>query len=580
MAGALRGLDIEVFDRRVKWGLLAASLATLAVLIAAALGESVYPQWRLTRIAHAEILRGKATDGAGTAIADRFKIDPDQHVLPELRRVDRCVTCHAGMEDPRLRDQGQPFSTHPGDLLATHPPKKFGCTSCHQGQGLATAIPEAHGNVPFWASPMIPMRYAYAGCGSCHVARRVGNLAGLAQGRNLVERYDCLACHRIDSRGGTVRPGQPGGMEGPDLSRVGVRGFDPHWYDKHLEAFRQARDGPWKLSFGPIDPPEREAIEGFLASRIGAPQLAEAQAVFQSLGCRGCHKVGGVGGDEGPDLTREGQKDPGRLDFTHVPGEPTLANWLTAHTHDPARIVPGSKMPAFGLGDPEIEQLTFYMLSLRRGEMPAGYWPQDRIRVERFREREFAADGATLFGTFCVACHGPAGQGRRFPGSQPFPAIANPDFQAVATDHFLQETITKGRPGRRMPAWGEGAGGLRPDEVRTIIGHLRRLGAVKEPRRPDAQRRWVKGDAEAGRRLFASLCAGCHGTQGEGIEGPALNNQVLLAGADDTYLVETIGRGRRGTPMRSYREGSTVNPALSAAEIESIVVYLRGWEGK
>jgi mono/diheme cytochrome c family protein len=158
--------------------------------------------------------------------------------------------------------------------------------------------------------------------------------------------------------------------------------------------------------------------------------------------------------------------------------------------------------------------------------------------------------------------------------------VGNADFQAVATDQFLQATITGGRPGRRMPAWGESGGGLRPEEIQKIVGHLRQLGGVKEPRKPDQRRRWVAGDAAAGKRLFATNCAGCHGSQGEGLDAPALNNQALLTSADDTYLLETIGRGRRGTPMRSFREGSPVNPALSAAEIESLVAYLRTWEGK
>ena len=41
-------VDIESTDRRVKWWLLIVSLATLAVLIAAALQENVFPEWRST----------------------------------------------------------------------------------------------------------------------------------------------------------------------------------------------------------------------------------------------------------------------------------------------------------------------------------------------------------------------------------------------------------------------------------------------------------------------------------------------------------------------------------------------------
>lgn len=570
--------DVDSLDRRMKWWLLLVSLATLALLLLAALGENVYPPWRLTRTAHARLLRQKATDAAGQTVADQFKIDPDQHGLPELRKVDRCITCHAGVEDPRFSDQPQPFSTHPGDLLATHPPRKFGCTTCHQGQGPATLLPDAHGNVPFWAEPMIPVRYAYAGCGACHTHIRVPNQTELARGRNLLERYDCLACHRLEGRGGTLRPGGTGGMEGPDLSHVGVRGFDPDWYDKHRKQAEQAQSGPWRSCFGPIDPAHRKAIEGFLGSRVGAPQLVEAKALFHSLGCRGCHKVGGVGGDDGPDLTSVGKKDPHRLDFSHVPGERTLANWLAQHFRHPAKVVPGSQMPALGLSQEQIDSLVFYMLSLRRANLPEAYWPKDRLRAERLGEREFETDGATLFSTFCAACHGPSGEGRRYPGMIVFPAVGNPDFLAVADDEFIAETIRGGRPGRRMPAWGEKDGGLRPDEISQIVAHLRGASGVPAPRDAHAQRRWVQADPTAGRELYTRNCAACHGAGGEGIDGPALNNPRLLGAASDTYLVETIGRGRRGTPMKSFRAASPVHPALTEAEIESIVAHLRTWE--
>jgi cytochrome c oxidase cbb3-type subunit 3 len=200
--------------------------------------------------------------------------------------------------------------------------------------------------------------------------------------------------------------------------------------------------------------------------------------------------------------------------------------------------------------------------------------------VERFKEREFATDGATLFATFCSGCHGPSGEGQRFPGAYPFPAIANVDFLSAATDQFIEETIRGGRPGRRMPAWNEKEGGLRDDEIKKIVGHLRQIADVKEPVRPIAERRWVKADAEVGKRLYANNCAGCHGAKGEGIEAPALNNKAFLASADDTYLVETIGRGRRGTGMQSFQQASTVHPALAPADIEALVAFLRSWEDK
>jgi cbb3-type cytochrome c oxidase subunit III len=217
-----------------------------------------------------------------------------------------------------------------------------------------------------------------------------------------------------------------------------------------------------------------------------------------------------------------------------------------------------------------------YMRSLRRKDLPSSFVPKDRVRAARFGEREFASDGATLFGTFCTGCHGGSGIGRRSPGMPSFPAIANPDLLTRVSDEFLIENISKGRPGRRMPAWGEISGGLKPEEIKKIVAHLREIGSAYQP--DNKPPRWVQADAAQGKHLFASTCSGCHGANGQGGEGPALNNSVLLATATDSYLVKTIGEGRRGTAMLGFLEPHPSRPTLSQSEIESIVAFLRTWE--
>ena len=127
-----------------------------------------------------------------------------------------------------------------------------------------------------------------------------------------------------------------------------------------------------------------------------------------------------------------------------------------------------------------------------------------------------------------------------------------------------------------MPTW-EKSGGLRPAEIESIISYLRPLGGTPAPA-DNRPARWVSGNAAAGRQLYQATCSGCHGANGEGGEGLALNNPVLLANATDTYLVETIARGRRGTAMAPFAEPSPVHPALASNEIESITTYIRSWE--
>jgi mono/diheme cytochrome c family protein len=195
------------------------------------------------------------------------------------------------------------------------------------------------------------------------------------------------------------------------------------------------------------------------------------------------------------------------------------------------------------------------------------------LRTERFDQREFAADGATLYGTFCAACHGPNGEGMRYAGMPPFPAVGNPDFLAIAPEALIRATVERGRPGRRMPSWA--AAGLRPTEIDAVVAHVRTLGGGITPRPDPKPPRWVRGDARAGESLFQANCSGCHGPTGAGGEGPALVNAVLLGAATDTYLVETIRTGRRGTAMEGFATPSPTRPALSDAEIESIVAFLR-----
>lgn len=542
-----------------KWLLLGSSVGVLVLLVIAALQENVFLEWRQIQ--------------AGAS-------GPDGPIPVQLRQVvnttlgvaDRCVTCHVAMASGEQGVTGLHMSLH---RSVVHDPAEYGCTVCHGGQGRATEKGDAHGSVPFWPEPMLPHTMSEAGCGTCHTAIGIPHRDDLQRARATFERLDCLACHRLDGRGGTLRPDE-GGMEGPDLSRAGLVGYKRDWYSQHLRTARSMAQGPWRSTFGPISDADWAAVTTYLDTRVAAPRLIEAKSVFLSSGCLGCHKVGGVGGDDGPDLTRVGEKDPGRADFSGVRGDRTLANWFAEHVRAPAAVVAGSLMPAPPVPERDVDALTLYTLSLRRRDIAGSYLPRDRMRVARFGEREFASDGATLFGAFCSGCHGRDGEGHRAPGIAAFPSVANPDFLAIAPDALVTETILRGRPGRRMRAWGDASTGLRPDDVPALVSHLRSLAGVPPP--PDARPpRWVNGNRGEGERLFAATCSGCHGRDGKGGEGLALNNPVLQQFATDTYFVETIARGRRGTAMAAFTEPSAVRRTLSRGEIESIVTFIRSW---
>jgi ubiquinol-cytochrome c reductase cytochrome b subunit len=83
------------------------------------------------------------------------------------------------------------------------------------------------------------------------------------------------------------------------------------------------------------------------------PAVARGQALYARFGCAGCHRVHGEGGAIGPDLSYEGDTRPDRA-------------WHIQHFRDPQSVSPGSIMPKFPLTEQEVNDMTSYMLTLKR----------------------------------------------------------------------------------------------------------------------------------------------------------------------------------------------------------------------
>ncbi len=540
-----------------RWALLLASLATLACLFAAIVSEHYLKPWRVYQRQFSALLTEKALAEGKTPPS--FKQEIKQITSFSLDVSDRCVTCHLGFDDPSLAAAPQPFRTHPAWVFEVHPAEKFGCTPCHGGQGLATTVEDAHGYVDHWEDPLIPAGFYQAGCGSCHTHLKVSGGALGRYGARVLERNDCLACHRIDGRGRG---------DGPDLSTIGARPARGDWHSRHLSMQRQSDDDTWRLSYGPLEPGEILAIDTYLNQLAGAPELVQAKATAYGKGCLGCHRINGVGGDDGVDLTDAGMKNPHRLDFARVAGTHDLAGWHKAHLLAPARVTADSQMPQPILDEAELEAVTLFLLSLRGADAPMSRWPADRLEAERLGVREFATDGESLFKAFCSACHGRDGMGARF-GNSPraFPSVTHPEFLAVASDRFIRSALVDGRPGSRMPAWGAKEGGLRPQEVDAIVEYLR----SREPSPPC----WTEvlraePDLDLGERLYRGDCAVCHGDDGEGGSGPALANKIFLQTAEPRFIYSTLVDGREDTAMGSYR-------AYRPLEMASLIDHIQSW---
>src|SRR5262245_42884766 len=159
-------------------------------------------------------------------------------------RVDRCTSCHAGINKAGFDDQPNPWKTHPRRevLLAKHPPEKFGCTPCHNGQGPAVNSPDqAHGNfvvehdghsmvenVEFIEHPLNRGEKVESNCIRCHAG--VQHLEGadaIGRGELLFQELGCHGCHLTE---GYEELAKSNGMPiiGPSLRRVGAK-VDPAW---------------------------------------------------------------------------------------------------------------------------------------------------------------------------------------------------------------------------------------------------------------------------------------------------------------------------------------------------------------
>lgn len=145
-----------------------------------------------------------------------YSILPHQISVNQYGIVDRCEVCHAGIREPLdlrpadLAPNGpgkQPdslaraFVSHPNrELLQVHAPERFGCSSCHWGNGRATTgEAKGHGRHKYWLWPMFEKENIEAGCQQCHSKDRVTQGAEtLNLGRDLFAERGCMGCHRYE----------------------------------------------------------------------------------------------------------------------------------------------------------------------------------------------------------------------------------------------------------------------------------------------------------------------------------------------------------------------------------------------
>ena len=201
----------------------------------------------------------------------------------------------------------------------------------------------------------------------------------------------------------------------------------------------------------------------------------------------------------------------------------------------------------------------------------SGAKPPDKMRTVEVTPQKIN-QGKQLFAQ-CAACHGVQGEGRVGMG----PAINSRSFLAAASDELLLTTIRQGRAGTTMVAWGRT---LKPGEIEALVAYIRSLAKV-EPVELDESP--LKGDADAGGKLYGEICAACHGRRGAGYQetanGTGIGRKAFLASVTNGYMRYIIKHGKTSTKMKAFdqqagaRGMSVAN--LTAQQIEDVISYLR-----
>ena len=366
-----------------------------------------------------------------------------QVLLPGLQRVDRCTTCHLGVDDPTMKNAPEPFRYHAG--LGPHVASKFGCTICHGGQGLATEEKAAHGNVQFWDTPLLSPEYVRASCGRCHKEGDVPGVPELTEGRHLFETEGCRGCHKLNGVGGSI---------GPDLTEEGTSHRSPEWLVSHFLAPNEVSAGSAMPNFH-FTKEQARALTYYMLSLTNEdmgtyyssvrliPSPEYGRQLFAEKNCIVCHAIGGVGSKTGPDLLG--------VTTRHS------AEWLDEQLVNPQYVHPGSSMPEYDLEANARKALIAFMGSATPGDA------QDILshRTSPLTPEDVAIEaGKQNFARFgCAGCHGTELQG----------GVPNPNAQGGevpsllhVSDDYTQSEVTDIIRNGKVPPMANAAGPMPP----------------------------------------------------------------------------------------------------------------------
>jgi cytochrome c oxidase cbb3-type subunit 3 len=167
--------------------------------------------------------------------------------------------------------------------------------------------------------------------------------------------------------------------------------------------------------------------------------VADGRRLYDRM-CALCH------GAQGQGYAAPAATALANVNFLAVAGD----TYLYVNT---ARGRPGTRMSAWGdaYGGPLTESEIAVIVDYMRSWQSAPSVDVTGVDVEGDLDR-----GAAIYAANCAVCHGPTGGGRLESPAAPngAPSLDNPVFLDTASDGFIRYSISAGRPGTLMPAYG------------------------------------------------------------------------------------------------------------------------------
>ncbi|MCI0478717.1 MAG: c-type cytochrome [Anaerolineales bacterium] len=178
-------------------------------------------------------------------------------------------------------------------------------------------------------------------------------------------------------------------------------------------------------------------------------------------------------------------------------------------------------------------------------------------------------NGAQLYASNCVSCHGANGTGTKLA-----PALNDPKIRTERTGDQLIKSINLGNPGTLMAGWNQR---LKPDQVGDLVLLIQQWDKLPPNAipAPPAQPIVVTPKMlETGKTLYSQNCSWCHGTEGQGTRrAPSLNVKSFFEKVtNDEAMIQIVTNGVPKTAMPAWGD------RLGASEIQAIVAYVRQWE--